>query len=244
MMGIRLFFFVFRNFTVHPIDAKHFRSGVEAGTTRPLAGRNLPHTARKLLMKNARFSIIALALSSLVAGQALAADPAAAKTRDEVRAEYLQAQRNGDVIVNGEIGLTARQLNPGLYPVQASAAGKTRADVQAELNDAVNSGAVVAVAESGQTASDLDPQRYASAQAVAGKSRAEVRAELAQAQRNGEVVANGEIGLTARQITPGLYPAEVTAQGKTREEVRAELAQARRDGTLAVNGNQYPVSVN
>ena len=98
-------------------------------------------------MKNARFSIIALALSSLVAGQALAADPATAKTRDEVRAEYLQAQRNGDVIVNGEIGLTARQLNPGLYPVQASAAGKTRADVQAELNDAVNSGAVVAVAD-------------------------------------------------------------------------------------------------
>jgi len=236
------FFFLFRNFTVQPIDAKHFSSGVEAEPTNLWLAGIFNKLKGKLLMKNARISVIALALSALVAGQALAADPAAAKTREQVRAEYIQAQRNGDVIVNGEIGLTAKQLNPDLYPAQASAQGKSRADVQAELREAVRTGAVVAVAESGQTRSDLDPQRYASANTVAGKSRAEVKAELAEARRNGDVVANGEIGLTAKQINPDLYPTEVTAQGKTRAEVRAELAQARRDGSLNVNGNEYPIN--
>jgi len=37
------------------------------------------------------------------------------KSREEVRAETLQAIRDGDIIVSGELGLTERQLNRGTY---------------------------------------------------------------------------------------------------------------------------------
>ena len=44
-----------------------------------------------------RLSVVAIALSTLVAGHALAADPAAAKTREQVRAELAQARANLDL---------------------------------------------------------------------------------------------------------------------------------------------------
>jgi hypothetical protein len=139
----------------------------------------------KLLMKNARISAIALALSALVAGQALAADPAAAKTREQVRAEYLQAQRNGDLIVDIESGQTARQLNPSLYAADVIAQGKTRAEVRAELAEAQRNGDVIADIEVGLTAREINPALYPAEVTAQGKTRAEVREELAQARRNG-----------------------------------------------------------
>ena len=45
-----------------------------------------------------RLSVVAIALSTLVAGHALAADPSVAKTREQVRAELVEAQRNGTVL--------------------------------------------------------------------------------------------------------------------------------------------------
>lgn len=38
------------------------------------------------------------------------ASPAAVKTRDQVRAETVQAIRSGDITVNAELGTTAKQL--------------------------------------------------------------------------------------------------------------------------------------
>lgn len=57
---------------------------------------------------------IALALATLAAGNAIAAEPVTAKTRAEVRAELLQAQRTGD-IVDSE-GQKLNALYPNSYP--------------------------------------------------------------------------------------------------------------------------------
>ena len=77
-----------------------------------------------------RLSVVALALSTLIAGHALAAD--AAKTRAEVRAELAEAIRDGSMMADGQTGVTFKQLNPDLYPQRAVAQGKTRGEVRAE----------------------------------------------------------------------------------------------------------------
>jgi Domain of unknown function (DUF4148) len=67
-------------------------------------------------MKNARNSIIALALTALSAGSVFAADMTP-KTRDQVRAELVEAQRNGTMIFDGETGATFREKFPTNYPM-------------------------------------------------------------------------------------------------------------------------------
>lgn len=57
---------------------------------------------------------IALALATLAAGNAIAAEPMTAKTRAQVQAELVQAQRTGD-IMNSE-GQKLNQLFPNSYP--------------------------------------------------------------------------------------------------------------------------------
>ena len=80
-----------------------------------------------------RLSVVAIALSTLVAGHALAADPAAAKTREQVRAELAEAVRNGDLIADGETGARFNQLYPNRYPQPVVAQGKSREEVRADL---------------------------------------------------------------------------------------------------------------
>ncbi|MBS3996701.1 MAG: DUF4148 domain-containing protein [Hydrogenophaga sp.] len=186
-------------------------------------------------MKN-RLSVVAIALSTLVAGHALAADPAQAKTREQVRAELAQAQRNGDLIADGETGLRFNQVSPHLYSqATVAAVGKTRADVKAELAEARRNGDLIANGETGQRFNQLYPQSYAATRTAApagealsqGKTRAQVKAELAQAVRNGDVIADGESGLRYNELFPSRYPQPTLAQGKSRDDVRAELVNPR-----------------
>ncbi|AOF86216.1 putative peptidoglycan binding domain protein [Hydrogenophaga sp. RAC07] len=182
-----------------------------------------------------RLSVVAIALSTLIAGHAMAADPSTAKTREQVRAELIEAQRNGDLIADGETGLRFNQLYPNLYP-QATVAvvGKTRAEVKAELAEAQRNGDLIADGETGQRLNQLYPEQYAATRTSApavevvaqGKTRAEVKAELAEAQRNGDLIADSETGLRFNQLYPNRYPQPVVAQGKSREDVRAELVNA------------------
>ena len=180
-----------------------------------------------------RLSVVAIALSTLVAGHALAADPATPKTRAEVKAELAEAIRSGDMVADGETGLTFKQLYPQRY-AQPVVAGKTRAEVKAELAEAIRNGDMVADGETGVTFKELAPARYAAAAEAAaktatlGKTRAEVKAELAEAMRNGDMVADGQTGVTFKQLYPGRYPQPMLAQGKTRAEVRAQLVESRR----------------
>ena len=67
-------------------------------------------------MKNARISIIALALTAISAGSVFAADMTP-KTREQVRAELMQAQRDGTLIADGQTGATFRDLYPSRYPM-------------------------------------------------------------------------------------------------------------------------------
>lgn len=51
-----------------------------------------------------------------------------------MQAELTQAMRSGDMLASGESGLTLKQLNPGVYPVNTSAqTAKTREQVRKEL---------------------------------------------------------------------------------------------------------------
>lgn len=117
-------------------------------------------------MKTARLSLIALALTTASAGMAFAADASAPKTRDQVRAELMEAQRNGTLIADGQTGATSRDLNPGRYSAMPATSMKTRAEVQAELRDAWARGELVADGQTGATYRDLNPGRY-SAQTMA-----------------------------------------------------------------------------
>ena len=103
----------------------------------------------------------ALIVLSLASAPAFAADPhTPSKTREQVRAELIQAQRNGDMLAAGESGLTLREQNPGEYPAAQMLAGKTRAQVTAELAEALRTGDVMAGGDSGAKLNELAPQRY------------------------------------------------------------------------------------
>lgn len=179
-----------------------------------------------------RLSVVAIALSTLVAGHAFAADPSVAKTREQVRAELVEAQRNGNLIADGETGLRFNQVSPHLYP-QAAVVAKTRAEVKAELAQAQANGELIADGQTGARFNEVFPAQYAArtapaADAVAqGKTRAEVKAELAEAIRNGDMIADGQTGARFKDLNPGRYPAEATFQAKSRDDVRAELVNSR-----------------
>lgn len=88
-------------------------------------------------MKTSYTAIIALTLSTLAAGYANAAD--VGKTREQVRAELIEAQRTGDIVAPGESGKKLNELYPSRYPAKV-AQGNTRAQVLAELAQAKRSG--------------------------------------------------------------------------------------------------------
>ena len=100
--------------------------------------------------------ILAIAVGSLIALPVLAnneidagnAAPVAvsAKSRADVHAELVAAQRAGDVVMNAELGTTARSMQT---------AGKTRAQVLAEVEQARRSGNYIANAELGTQAGQL-----------------------------------------------------------------------------------------
>lgn len=161
---------------------------------------------KEITMNRSYLTAITLAVAALSAGQTLAADTDAPKTREQVRAELREAQRTGDIVSDGETGLKLNELYPHRYPAAAVAQGKTRATVQAELQAAQRSGDIVADGETGQKLNELYPNRYPATATAQGKTREQVRAELREAQRNGDVMANSESGQTLKDLNPGRYP--------------------------------------
>ena len=74
---------------------------------------------------------------------------AAAKSRDEVRAEMIAAKRQGNWMFNAELGTQSR---PATSTVTV---GKSRDEVRAELEQAYRSGDMIANAELGTTFAQL-----------------------------------------------------------------------------------------
>ena len=90
-------------------------------------------------MNRTYLSALTLALAAMAAGNAFATDAAGPKTRDQVRAELVEAQRTGD-IVHGDSGQKLNELFPSRYPAKAATQGLTRAQVQATLAEARRTG--------------------------------------------------------------------------------------------------------
>jgi len=140
----------------------------------------------------------------LLAAVTSAASAQEAKTRAQVNAETAAAIHNGDMLANGDLGLTQRELRPDLYP-SAPVVGKTRAQVNAETAAAVRSGDMLVAGESGKREKDRHPDLYPADPVVAGKTRAQVKAELAQAIRDGDLLVPGDSGITEYQLHPQQY---------------------------------------
>jgi len=110
-------------------------------------------------MKNARTSIIALALTALSAGSVFAADMTS-KTRDQVRAELAQAQRDGTLIADGQTGATFRQVFPGSYMQPAAMSTTSRDQVRADLMEAQRNGTLIADGQTGASFRSVFPGSY------------------------------------------------------------------------------------
>ncbi|HEV7575043.1 MAG TPA: DUF4148 domain-containing protein [Caldimonas sp.] len=145
-------------------------------------------------------------VSALCAG---AAQAQATVTREQVKAEFTQAVRNGDVAPAGE-GMTLRQLHPERYAAPSVVGAKTRAEIKAEYAEAVRTGDIIAAGEAGLKLNELHPQAYpATAFAGTGKTRGEVKLELAEAVRTGDVI-EGETGMKLNELYPQRYSAART----------------------------------
>ncbi|MBT3065646.1 DUF4148 domain-containing protein [Rhodoferax sp. U11-2br] len=137
-------------------------------------------------MNRKTLSALTLSLAALVAGNTFAADLSAPKTRDQVRAELLEAQRTGNIQANGDSGKLLNELYPNQYPAKAVTQGKTRAQVLAELAEAQRTGDIVADGDSGKLLNELYPSQYPAKAVTSSVTRAQVLAELEQAQRSGD----------------------------------------------------------
>jgi hypothetical protein len=137
-------------------------------------------------MNRKTLSALSLSLAALVAGNAFAADASAPKTREQVRAELLEAQRTGDILAQGNSGKLLNELYPNQYPAKAVVQGKTRDQVLAELVEAQRTGNILAQGDSGKLLNELYPNQYPAKAVTQGLTRAQVVAELEQAQRSGD----------------------------------------------------------
>jgi hypothetical protein len=71
-------------------------------------------------------SALTLAVLVLSAGHAPAQNPVGPKTREQVRAELMEAIRTGNMPANGETGLMLNEVNPSAYPPKVVPPCKTR----------------------------------------------------------------------------------------------------------------------
>jgi hypothetical protein len=98
---------------------------------------------------------VALAAAALSPAWAQDSGP---KTREQVRAELLEAQRTGDIMADGETGKKLNEVFPNAFPAKSSTAGLTREQVKAELVEARRRGDVMVDDESGRKLNELSPQ--------------------------------------------------------------------------------------
>ena len=164
-------------------------------------------------MTFARIAIAAVVVTAFN----VAAHAQEGKTREQVRAELIAAQRDGDVVTSGESGLTLRELNPSRYPARAPFMAKTRAQVISELEEARRNGDLLD-GDSGLTEYEARPGNFPQREVTQSKTREQVRAELEQAIRSGDIIANGDSGESERDLHPQRY---ATADAAARRQAHA-----------------------
>jgi Domain of unknown function (DUF4148) len=117
--------------------------------------------SREIIMITKSTAKLTTALGVVLAAAAFTpswAQDSGPKTREQVRAELLDAQRNGDIMADGETGKKLNEVFPNAYPAKSSAAGLTREQVKAELVEAQRRGDVMVDGESGRKLNELSPQ--------------------------------------------------------------------------------------
>ena len=169
-------------------------------------------------MKSLQTSIALLLASTFAVGAAHAQAPL---TREQVKAEYQDAVRTGDILAPGDSGLKLNEMYPDRYP-KTAAAGKTRAQVVAEYQAAVRSGDIIRTGDLGLKENELNPQRYPGNAVLAGKTREQVREEYAEAVRTGDVLEPGDSGLKMNEAFPQRY-AKVRANDAARRSLAAAM---------------------
>ncbi len=186
-------------------------------------------------MKTSFSTAIALAISTLIAGQAFAADADMGKTRAQVEAELVQARATGDITApdqlsmdyTSRIGAKMNEIFPARYAAVAPTSNKTRADVQADMAEAKRTGNVAAptltsldyAGYGSAKMNEIFPSRYPAVAAVPSKTRGQVRTELAEAQRTGDMQADNLLSLVVAGV-PGrklneLYPNQYPVKART-----------------------------
>ena len=150
-----------------------------------------------------KFAAIALVLASgLIAGT-----PAlAGVTREQVRAELVEAIRTGDMPANGEQSRKLNELYPSLYPAKQVQASLTREQVKAELTEAVRTGDMLANGEQSLKLNELYPSMYPAKQVQASLSREQVKAELAESIRSGNYMISDN-GQKCNEAHPSMHAA-------------------------------------
>jgi hypothetical protein len=138
-------------------------------------------------------SALGLVLLTGVAAQAVAQtqDPSAPKTRAEVQAELLEAQRTGNIMAWGDSGLMLNELYPQNYPPKPADQGLSREQVMADLLEAQRTGNIVSWGEQGLMLNELYPLRYPPKPVAEGLTREQVQAELQKSQPAGYVTPSG-----------------------------------------------------
>jgi hypothetical protein len=162
-------------------------------------------------------------------------------TRAEVKAQTMEAIKNGDILAPGDAGLTFRQEDPEDYPAQpAPPPGKTVAQVKAETMAAIRNGDILAPGDAGLTFAQEDPADYPAKPIVVGKTRAEAKEERDIAVRDGDILAAGEAGLTFAQEEPDMYAAQRAADAPILANLQAEEATREATQEALLNGTQQP----
>src|SRR4051794_26391110 len=147
-------------------------------------------------MSPRRFPLPLLLLAASAAGHAQSP-----RTREEVRAELLEAQRTGNVLAGGESGLTLRELYPQRYGV-APASGLTRAQVREQVREAQRTGDLLAGGEFGVKLNEVNPQAYPPREMAAGKPRGEAEPARREPTRGGHRRRAGGSGHLLRPLHP------------------------------------------
>lgn len=157
--------------------------------------------------------LLPLSLASMAASLALVGGSAQASglTRQQVLAELVNAQEQGDLFNAGEFGQAKRDGSSSKDAARPGSPAITRAQVRAELATAVASGDLLSPGDGSQTLREQTPSAFPSRPPVPSLTRQRVLAELEAARRSGDLPASGESGLKLRELRPDLYPAQQSA---------------------------------
>ena len=185
-------------------------------------------------MKAIRLVVLPLLLAlpvSAVFAQA-AAQPKSTETRAQVKAETLEAFRDGDFEV-GDTGMKAYDITPDRYPKRPVPERETRAQVKADLEVARRNGSIP-FGEIGDTPRDIDPKSYPAQPATQGLTRAQVKQETLAAVRAGDVQV-GDSDETLAQENPSRYAGSPAVPPKLHFRHKAKVAATSSPASASAN---------